>query len=68
MERVGPYYTYALFPDSTRAIAPDLAYSSDTLARITVLKRSTGQVLDSLKVPGTTAADARWCSERLKSL
>jgi serine/threonine protein kinase len=60
VERIGPHWTYALGPDSTRAIAPDIAFSTDTFARLSVLKRSTGEVIDSLKLPGNMAVDARW--------
>jgi Protein kinase domain/WD40-like Beta Propeller Repeat len=60
VERLGAFWTYAVSPDSARVIAPDIAVSSDTFALVSVLKRSTGEVVDSLRVPGMMAVDARW--------
>jgi eukaryotic-like serine/threonine-protein kinase len=60
VERIGGFWTYAAGPDSARAIAPDIAVSTDTFARVSVLKRSTGEIVDSLKLPGVMAMDARW--------
>ncbi len=60
VERIGGFWTYAVTPDSARVVAPDIAISSDSFARVSVLKRSTGEVVDSLKLPGMMAVDARW--------
>ena len=60
VERIGPYFTYAVGPDTTRAFAPDITVPRDTFARISILNRSTGLVVDSIKIPGITAFDARW--------
>jgi serine/threonine protein kinase len=60
VERIGPYFTYAVGPDSTRVVAPDIAYPTDTFARVSILKRTTGELVDSLKLPGEIANDARW--------